>query len=158
MKTNRSVTARLLAGSTHPDLLTAANTRPRQNSRLKGDQLMQAVGQQSWDVSVKGLAQFPDVINQMATNPSWTSELRAAGRHSEEQHPTKRGRRKPGAGLRSRRHAINRNDAGEVRLCSNCNPSRAIDFASALVGSSGHQLRSLLQRVQCSCPRCVDCR
>jgi hypothetical protein len=78
MKTNRSVTARLLAGSTHPDLLTAANTGPRQNSRLKGDQLMQAVGHPSWDVSVKGLAQFPDVINQLATNPSWTSELRDA--------------------------------------------------------------------------------
>jgi hypothetical protein len=76
MKANRSLTARLLAGSTRPDLLTAVNTWPRQNSRLKGDQLMQAVGQPSWDVTVKGLAQFPDVINQMATNPSWTSELR----------------------------------------------------------------------------------
>jgi tartrate dehydratase alpha subunit/fumarate hydratase class I-like protein len=39
---------------------------------------MQAVGQQSWDVSVKGLTQFPDVINQMAIKLSWTSALRDA--------------------------------------------------------------------------------
>jgi hypothetical protein len=83
---------------------------------------------------------------------------RAAGRQSEEQPPTKRGCGKRGAGLRSSRHASDRHCAGEVRLCSNCNPSQTIDLAFAMVGSSGHQLRSLLQRVQCSCPRCVDCR
>jgi hypothetical protein len=78
MKTNRSVTARLLAGFTHPDPLTGPNTWPRQNSRLKGDQLMQALGQQFWDVSGTGLTQFPDVVNQLATKLSWTSALRDA--------------------------------------------------------------------------------
>ena len=33
------------------------------------------MNQQSWDASVKGLTQFPDVLNQMATNLSWTSAL-----------------------------------------------------------------------------------
>src|SRR5271170_634362 len=70
-----NLVAQVLAGSTYPDQITEANTWLQQNSSLKGDQLMQAVDQQSWDVSVKGLTQFPDVINQMATNLSWTSAL-----------------------------------------------------------------------------------
>ena len=47
----------------------------QQNSSLKGEQLTEAVNQQPWDASVKGLTQFPDVLNQMATNLSWTSAL-----------------------------------------------------------------------------------
>lgn len=70
-----NLVAQVLAGSTYPDQITEANTWLQQNSSLKGDQLMQAVDQQSWDVSVKGLTQFPDVLNQMATNLSWTSAL-----------------------------------------------------------------------------------
>ena len=45
------------------------------NGGLKGQQLMQAVDQQTWDPSVKGLTQFSDVFQQMATNLSWTSSL-----------------------------------------------------------------------------------
>jgi hypothetical protein len=70
-----NLVAQVLAGSTYPDQITAANTWLQQNSSLKGDQLMQAADQQSWDVSVKGLTQFPDVLNQMATSLSWTSAL-----------------------------------------------------------------------------------
>jgi hypothetical protein len=70
-----NLVAQVLAGSTYPDQITAANTWLQQNSSLKGDPLMQAVDQQSWDVSVKGLTQFPDVLNQMASNLSWTSAL-----------------------------------------------------------------------------------
>ena len=36
---------------------------------------MQAVDGQSWDNSVKGLTQFPDVLQQMAGSLSWTSSL-----------------------------------------------------------------------------------
>ncbi|MGC1258715.1 MAG: DUF3300 domain-containing protein, partial [Candidatus Acidiferrales bacterium] len=70
-----NLVAQVLAGSTYPDQITAANAWLQQNSSLKGDQLMQAVDQQPWDVSVKALTQFPDVLNQMATNLSWTSAL-----------------------------------------------------------------------------------
>lgn len=70
-----NLVAQVLAASTYPDQITAANTWLRQNSSLKGDQLMQAVDRQPWDVSVKGLTQFPDVLNQMATSLSWTSAL-----------------------------------------------------------------------------------
>jgi hypothetical protein len=67
--------AQVLAGSTYPDQITAAYQWLQQNSSLKGQQLLQAVDQQSWDASVKGLTQFPDALNQMATNLSWTSAL-----------------------------------------------------------------------------------
>src|SRR5262252_5430526 len=67
--------AQVLAGSTFPDQITAAYQWLQQNSSLKGAQLMQTVDQQPWDASVKGLTQFSDVLQQMATNLSWTSAL-----------------------------------------------------------------------------------
>jgi hypothetical protein len=70
-----NLVAQVLAASTYPDQVTAAYNWIKQNSNLKGQQLMQTVDQQSWDASVKGLTQFPDVLGQMATNLSWTSAL-----------------------------------------------------------------------------------
>jgi hypothetical protein len=70
-----NLVAQVLAGSTYPDEIASAATWLKQNANLKGNDLMQAVNQQSWDVSVKGLTQFPDVLNQMASNLSWTSAL-----------------------------------------------------------------------------------
>jgi hypothetical protein len=67
--------AQVLAGSTFPDQITAAQQWLTQNSSLKGTQLAEAVNQESWDPSVKGLTQFPDVLSQMASNLSWTSAL-----------------------------------------------------------------------------------
>jgi uncharacterized membrane protein YgcG len=65
----------VLASSTFPDQITASWQWVQQNGGLQGAQLMQAVDQQPWDASVKGLTQFPDVLQQMATNLSWTSSL-----------------------------------------------------------------------------------
>jgi hypothetical protein len=70
-----NLVAQLLAASTYPDQVAAANTWLKQNANLKGNDLMQAVDKQTWDVSVKGLTQFPDVLSQMASNLSWTSAL-----------------------------------------------------------------------------------
>ena len=70
-----NLVAQVLAASTYPDQITTAASWIQQNANLKGDQLMQAADQQQWDVSVKGLTQFPDVLNQMASNLSWTSAL-----------------------------------------------------------------------------------
>src|SRR5271165_1676555 len=67
--------AQVLAASTYPNEVSEAYTWVQQNSSLKGQQLMDAVNNQSWDPSVKGITQFPDVLNQMATNLSWTSAL-----------------------------------------------------------------------------------
>src|SRR5277367_447863 len=70
-----NLVAQVLAGSTYRDQITAAEQWLTQNSSLKGQQLMEAVNQQSWDDSVKGLTQFPDVLGQMSSNLSWTSSL-----------------------------------------------------------------------------------
>ena len=70
-----NLVAQVLAGSTYPDQVAAAQTWLQQNSSLKGDALTQAVNAQPWDVSIKGLTQFPDVLSQMASNLSWTSAL-----------------------------------------------------------------------------------
>jgi Protein of unknown function (DUF3300) len=70
-----NLVALVLAASTYPDQITAANKWLSQNSSLKGDALSQAVDKQDWDNSVKGLTQFSDVLNQLATNLSWTTAL-----------------------------------------------------------------------------------
>ena len=70
-----NLVAIVLASSTYPDQITAAWQWMQQNGGLKGPELMQSVDQQPWDASVKGLTQFSDVLQQMATNLSWTSSL-----------------------------------------------------------------------------------
>lgn len=70
-----NLVAQVLAASTFPNEVSEAYTWLQKNSGLKGQQLVQAANEQSWDPSVKGLTQFPDVLNQMATNLSWTSAL-----------------------------------------------------------------------------------
>ena len=70
-----NLVAQVLAASTYPDQVSAAYQWLQQNSNIKGQQLVETANQQPWDASVKGLTQFPDVLQQMATNLSWTSAL-----------------------------------------------------------------------------------
>lgn len=67
--------AQVLAGSTYPDQIIAANQWVGQNAALKGDILQAAEDRQPWDVSVKSLTMFPAVLSQMAANPDWTRAL-----------------------------------------------------------------------------------
>lgn len=70
-----NLVAQVLAASTFPDQIAAADTWVQQNASLKGAQLMQAADQQPWDDSVKAMTQFPDVLHQMASSLAWTSDL-----------------------------------------------------------------------------------
>jgi hypothetical protein len=70
-----NLVAQVLAGSTYPDQINTAGAWLKQNANLKGDDLLQAADKEPWDVSVKALTQFPDVLNQMASNLAWTSAL-----------------------------------------------------------------------------------
>lgn len=70
-----SLVAQILAGSTFPDQIAIANYWVQQNKSLTGNSLMQAVDQQSWDPSVKALTEFPSVLNNLASNLTWTSSL-----------------------------------------------------------------------------------
>src|SRR5262245_8142251 len=67
--------AQVLAAATFPDQVAIADYWLQQNKNLKGNALVQAVDKQSWDASVKGLTQFPSVLDNMAKSLSWTSQL-----------------------------------------------------------------------------------
>ncbi len=70
-----ALVAQILAASTYPDQAVAANSWLQANSTLNDAQRAEQVNAQSWDPSVKALTQFPSVLNNMATNLSWTSAL-----------------------------------------------------------------------------------
>jgi len=70
-----NLVAEVLAASTFPDQVAVADYWLQQNKNLTGNALVQAVDKQSWDASVKGLTQFPSVLNNMAKSLSWTSQL-----------------------------------------------------------------------------------
>ena len=70
-----ALVAQILAGATFPDQIAVANYWLQQHKDLTGSALMKQVNTQSWDPSVKALTQFPAVLNNMASNLSWTSQL-----------------------------------------------------------------------------------
>jgi hypothetical protein len=65
----------ILAASTYPTQIVEADRWLQQNSALKGDALAQTVDTQPWDPSVKALTQFPQILDMMDKNLSWTSAL-----------------------------------------------------------------------------------
>jgi Protein of unknown function (DUF3300) len=70
-----SLVAQILGAAQNPDEITDANSWLGQNSNLTGQDLANAVNQQSWDPSVKALTQFPTVLANLANNLQWTSSL-----------------------------------------------------------------------------------
>jgi hypothetical protein len=70
-----NLVAEVLAAATFPDQVAIADYWLQQNKNLTGNALVQAVEKQSWNASVKGLTQFPSVLNNMAKSLSWTSQL-----------------------------------------------------------------------------------
>src|SRR5271165_3111414 len=70
-----ALVAQILSAATFPDQVAIADNWLQQNKNLTGSALMQAVNGQSWDPSVKALTQFPSVLNNMAQNLAWASQL-----------------------------------------------------------------------------------
>src|SRR5262249_14374768 len=70
-----ALVAQILAAATYPTQVVEADRWVQQNASLKGSALASAVDKQSWDPSVKGLTQFPSVLDNMSKNLSWTSSL-----------------------------------------------------------------------------------
>ena len=70
-----ALVAQILSAATFPDQIAVANYWLQQNKNLTGSALAEAANKQSWDPSVKALTQFPTVLNNMAQNLSWTSQL-----------------------------------------------------------------------------------
>jgi hypothetical protein len=70
-----ALVAQVLSAATFPDQVAIADYWLQQHKDLSGQPLMRSLNQQSWDASVKALAEFPSVLNNMAENLSWTSSL-----------------------------------------------------------------------------------
>src|SRR5258708_21256731 len=70
-----ALVAQVLAASTYPNEIVEADRWMQSHSDLKGDKLAKEVEKQPWDPSVKALAQFPSVLENMDKNLSWTSSL-----------------------------------------------------------------------------------
>src|SRR5216684_2402535 len=70
-----ALVAQILAASTYPTEIVEADRWMQTHSNLKGDELAKEADKQSWDPSVKALAQFPSVLENMDKNLSWTSSL-----------------------------------------------------------------------------------
>src|SRR5216684_5236385 len=70
-----ALVAQILAASTYPTQIVEADRWIESHSNLKGEELAKEVDKQPWDPSVKALAQFPSVLENMDKNLSWSSSL-----------------------------------------------------------------------------------
>jgi len=70
-----SLVAQILTASTYPDQVAAADTWLNQNMGLPPDQRAAGANNMSWDPAVKGLTEFPSVLDNLAKNTAWASQL-----------------------------------------------------------------------------------
>jgi hypothetical protein len=70
-----SLLAQTLAASTYPLEIIQLQQWLERNKNLQGKALAEAVAKQPWDPSVQGLVEFPDVVQRMAGNVQWTTDL-----------------------------------------------------------------------------------
>ena len=70
-----SLLSQMLMASTYPLEVAEAANWMRSNAHLKGDALQNALKSQIWDNSVKSLVTFPDALNLMGNQLSWTQKL-----------------------------------------------------------------------------------
>ena len=69
--------AQILAGATYPDQIPDAAKWADVHHYLRGDDLARAITEDHlpWDASVQALLPFPSVLEMMASDMNWTSEL-----------------------------------------------------------------------------------
>ena len=70
-----SLVAQILTGATYPDQIAAADAWLNQNMNLPPDQRAAGANAQPWDPAVKGLTEFPSVLDNLAKNTAWASQL-----------------------------------------------------------------------------------
>jgi hypothetical protein len=64
-----------LVASTYPLEIIQLQQWLEKNKGLKDKALADAVQKQGWDPSIQAMAQFPDVVKQLAENIKWTTDL-----------------------------------------------------------------------------------
>ena len=67
--------AQVLAASTYPIEIIQLQQWLKQHKDLKDKALADAVAKQDWDPTVQGLAGLPDVVNLLANDIKWTTDL-----------------------------------------------------------------------------------
>src|SRR5215216_6666836 len=67
--------AQTLAASTYPLEIIQLQQWMDRNKNLQGKALADAVAKQPWDPSIQSLVEFPDVVQRMAGNIQWTTDL-----------------------------------------------------------------------------------
>src|ERR1700723_1587437 len=67
--------SQIMVASTYPLEVVEAAQFVQQNPTLKGPALTQAAQQQNWDPSVQALVLFPDVLKQLNSDVTWTTNL-----------------------------------------------------------------------------------
>ena len=72
-----SLLAQILAAATYPDEIPDAAKWADEHHYLTGDELARAITEDrlTWDASVQALLPFPSVLEMMASDMDWTSEL-----------------------------------------------------------------------------------
>ena len=70
-----SLLAQILIAATYPDQVMEADRWLKANPNLKGDALNDDLDKMDWDLSVKALAPFPQVLDMMAKETAWTQRL-----------------------------------------------------------------------------------
>ena len=73
--------AQVLAASTYPTQIVEAERWMQEHKNLQKQELAKAVNEQIWDPSIKALTEFPEVLDNMNKNLSWTSALGEAYVH-----------------------------------------------------------------------------
>lgn len=70
--------AQVLTSATSPGQVTEMNKWLQQNARLQGGELQEAAQRKGFDASFVALALFPDVLELMASQIDWTTEVGTA--------------------------------------------------------------------------------
>jgi len=70
-----ALVAQALMASTYPLDIVHAARFAKENAKLGGDQLSEALKQHPWDDSVKSLVSFPQVLAMMSEKLDWTQKL-----------------------------------------------------------------------------------
>jgi len=70
-----SLLSQMLMAATYPLEVAEASNWRRNNANLTGDALQDALKSETWDNSVKSLVTFPDALNLMGGQLTWTQKL-----------------------------------------------------------------------------------